>query len=159
MVARIGTGEGYAGAAFAPEAWGKRRYAPSVRFVVVIGLVVAVLSGSAGASDGTSLRIRYWSEGKAGSSIVWTLRCAPPGGTHPRAAAACGVLASVRAPFAPVPKDVGCTQVYGGPQLARVSGTLRGRPVWASFQRRDGCEISRWARVGPLLPTPPRGPA
>src|SRR5215208_4319089 len=85
MVARIGTGEGYAGAAFAPEAWGKRRYAPSVRFVVVIGLVVAVLSGSAGASDGTSLRIRYWSEGKAGSSIVWTLRCAPPGGTHPRA--------------------------------------------------------------------------
>src|SRR5215208_4264908 len=62
MVARIGTGEGYAGAAFAPEAWGKRRYAPSVRFVVVIGLVVAVLSGSAGASDGTSLRIRYWSE-------------------------------------------------------------------------------------------------
>jgi Subtilisin inhibitor-like len=157
MVARIGTGEEYAEAPPAHRA-GERRYAPRVRAVVAIGLALACLSGSAGASDGTSLRIRYWAEGKTGSSTLWTLRCAPSGGTHPRAAAACDVLAKVQTPFAPVPKDVACTQVYGGPQVARVSGTLRGRRVWAVFQRRDGCEIARWARAGALLPTPPRGP-
>jgi len=134
---------------------------PGVRAVVVIaiGLALAFLSGSAGASDRTSLRIRYWPEGKAGPSTLWTLRCAPPAGTHPRAAVACDVLAKVGNVFAPVPKDVGCTQLYGGPQVARVSGSFRGHLLWTQFQRRDGCEIGRWARAGALLPAAPRGPA
>ena len=131
-----------------------------MRAVLVVGLAaVAFLGGSAAASDTTSLRIRYWAEGKSGSSILWTLGCTPARGTHPRAATACDVLASLRDPFAPTPKDVGCTQQYGGPQVARVAGTFRGHRVWTQFQRRDGCEIARWTRVGPLLPTPPRGPA
>jgi len=130
-----------------------------VRAIVVIGLALVFVAGSASGSGTTSLRIRYWPDGKAGASTLWTLRCTPPAGTHPRAASACDVLARLADPFAPIPKDVGCTQIYGGPQVARVSGRLRGRVVWATFQRRDGCEISRWARVGALLPTPPRGPA
>src|SRR5204862_197447 len=45
-----------------------------------------------------------------------------------------------------------CTQLYGGPQEALVTGRLRGRLVHADFSRKDGCEIARWTRVGFLLP-------
>ena len=41
--------------------------------------------------------------------------------------------------------------IYGGPQVALVTGTLRGVKVWARFRRRDGCEIARWNRVAFLL--------
>lgn len=46
-----------------------------------------------------------------------------------------------------------CTQQYGGPQKATVSGTINGRPVEAKFARTDGCEISRWNAMEPLLGT------
>jgi hypothetical protein len=44
-----------------------------------------------------------------------------------------------------------CTQQYGGPQVAVVSGTFHGRPVESVFSRTDGCEIARWKAMGPLL--------
>jgi hypothetical protein len=53
--------------------------------------------------------------------------------------------------FAPVPADTVCTQQYGGPQTARVTGTLRGERIDARFSRTDGCEISRWDSVADLL--------
>ena len=83
---------------------------------------------------------------------TWRLRCGPAGGTLPRAATACRRLAAVERPFAPVPKDVGCTAIYGGPQVARVTGTFERRRVWATFKRTDGCEIGRWNRVRFLFP-------
>ena len=45
-----------------------------------------------------------------------------------------------------------CTQIYGGPEVARVTGRFRGNRIWAEFRRRDGCEIGRWERLRPLLP-------
>lgn len=44
-----------------------------------------------------------------------------------------------------------CTQQYGGPQVAVVSGTFHGRQVESVFSRTDGCEISRWNTMAPLL--------
>lgn len=44
-----------------------------------------------------------------------------------------------------------CTQQYGGPQVAVVTGTFHGRAVQASFRRTDGCEIARWKALAPLL--------
>ncbi|ADX71782.1 serine protease inhibitor [Pseudarthrobacter phenanthrenivorans] len=44
-----------------------------------------------------------------------------------------------------------CTQQYGGPQVAVVTGTFHGRPVESVFTRTDGCEISRWKAMAPLL--------
>ncbi|MHA7268323.1 serine protease inhibitor [Arthrobacter sp. HLT1-20] len=44
-----------------------------------------------------------------------------------------------------------CTQQYGGPQLATVTGTFKGRTVNAAFSRTDGCEISRWDALAPLF--------
>jgi hypothetical protein len=35
-----------------------------------------------------------------------------------------------------------CTQQYGGPEAAQVTGTLRGRPVDVTIARTDGCGIA-----------------
>jgi hypothetical protein len=44
-----------------------------------------------------------------------------------------------------------CTQQYGGPQVAEVTGTFHGRPVRTDFRRTDGCEIARWNSLSALL--------
>ena len=89
---------------------------------------------------------------------VWTLRCNPAGGSVDRPARACSRLAAGgRAPFAPLPPDTVCTEIYGGPQRARVTGLLDGRHVWATFTRSNGCHIARWAKLSPWL-LPPGGP-
>ena len=88
----------------------------------------------------------------------WTLTCDPPGGSHPDPAAACHVLDTVRGPFAPVPPDMRCLQVYGGPETATITGTWRGVEVDASYRRTDGCEIARWTKLGAVLsPGSPAG--
>lgn len=54
--------------------------------------------------------------------------------------------------FFPVPGPPKlCTQQYGGPQVAMVTGTIDGRPVDSVFSRTDGCEIARWNAMAPLL--------
>jgi hypothetical protein len=99
----------------------------------------------------TDLQIEISIRGSEAPTNVWTLQC-PPGGTLPDAATACTKLAEIRAPFAPVPKRTACTQIYGGPEIAHVSGTFNGRPVDTEFSRGDGCEIERWNRVSFLFP-------
>jgi hypothetical protein len=92
------------------------------------------------------------SPGNGGAQQHWTLRCGPAGGTLPHAVDACRRLAALDAPFAPVPPETACTDVYGGPQTAAVTGTFRGRSVWARFRRVNGCETARWNRVRFLFP-------
>jgi hypothetical protein len=88
--------------------------------------------------------------GDGSASKRWALTCGPAGGTLPKAAAACRKLSGDW--FAPVPSGTACTQVYGGDQTARVTGTFRGRRVWVVFRRTNGCEITRWNRVSFLFP-------
>jgi hypothetical protein len=45
-----------------------------------------------------------------------------------------------------------CTQEYGGPQTARVRGSIGSRSIDRRFARRNGCEIADWARAGTLVP-------
>ncbi len=88
----------------------------------------------------------------------FTLVCgASVEGTHPDARAACEHLAGMADPFAPIPDDAMCTEIYGGPQTATVTGTLRGERIDARFSRSNGCEIARWDRLAWLLGRP-RGP-
>ena len=64
----------------------------------------------------------------------------------------CGVVAQLTADsFAPTDSQVACTQQYGGPETAIVTGTFRGEEVNARFSRENGCEISRWQKVAELL--------
>ena len=83
----------------------------------------------------------------------WKLTCAPPAGTHPDPETACRVLAESGAKaLPPVGKDRVCTQIYGGPEKATISGTWNGKPVMSSLSRTNGCEIGRWKALEGLLP-------
>ncbi|MEJ5914284.1 SSI family serine proteinase inhibitor [Pseudokineococcus sp. 1T1Z-3] len=76
------------------------------------------------------------------------------GGTAPNPAAACEALAAAggaRALGLSAPNQ-SCTQVFGGPETAVVSGTVNGEVVSADLSRSDGCEISRWDALVPLVP-------
>ncbi|MEU9140415.1 SSI family serine proteinase inhibitor [Streptomyces sp. NPDC048404] len=91
-----------------------------------------------------------------GADGTFELECHPAGGTHPHAAEACDRLDRMttwgKDTFAPVPPDALCTMVYGGPATAHVTGTWAGRPVDARYDRGNGCEISRWNALVPVLP-------
>lgn len=98
----------------------------------------------------TELTITVQPQGRGGPTRTWTLRCDPPGGSLPSAAAACERLSAEA--LRPIPPDTICTQIYGGPQTARVRGRLEGRPIDARFGRSNGCEIHSWNRVKFLFP-------
>jgi hypothetical protein len=115
---------------------------------VLAALVALALS----ATPSAELTITIWPAGRAHPARVWTLRCRPVGGTLPERRSACTQLSASPRPFAPTPPGTACTQIYGGPQVAIVRGSFRGRRVWATFARRNGCEIERWNRVAFLLP-------
>jgi len=61
-----------------------------------------------------------------------------------------------RVALAAVPEDRVCAQVYGGPAVATVDGTLGGEPVSARFTLTDACEIERWRLNRALLGPAPR---
>jgi hypothetical protein len=112
-----------------------------------VNVLAAILVAS------TSLHITAWPNGQGHTpKRSYTLTCAPVGGTLPNRLAACRKLNALRTPFAPTREDLVCTQIYGGPAEALVTGRFRGRLVRASFSRKDGCEIGRWARVAYLFP-------
>jgi len=131
-----------------------------MRALLAVLALAAILSASASAapSSGTSLKITFWANAsKPLERWSWTLRCDPTGGSLRRPARACTRLYAGGAKlFAPVAGNSVCTEIYGGPQKARVVGTVRGRPVRATFSRTNGCEIARWHRISPWL-VPPGG--
>ena len=130
----------------------------AVLLTAVAGALIALSSALAGTTAETSLRITYWDDsGKPSESVTWTLRCNPARGSLARPGVACRRLAAGGAKlFAPLPKNIVCTEIYGGPQKARVVGTVDGRRIWATFSRTNGCEIDRWRRISPWL-VPPGG--
>jgi Subtilisin inhibitor-like len=117
--------------------------------------------GGAGGGDSTEPRpgpavevaVTFWPEGMGGPSQEATLTCDPAGGTHPNAEAACALLAVTSDPevLAPVPPDMACTMIFGGPEQATVAGVLYGKEVDAAFERSNGCELDRWDRHAVLL--------
>ena len=128
------------------------------KVVVVAIAALCVAPDGPAMPSATFLRVTYWNDGaKADAGVTWTLRCGPPRGTLPRPEAACRRLArGGPTVFAPVPKNIVCTEIYGGPQKARVIGAVGGRRIWATFTRENGCHIDRWNRLSPWL-LPPGG--
>jgi hypothetical protein len=95
--------------------------------------------------------VTFWPEGRHGNPTKVVLECEPVGGTHPRPDEACTSLHAEEEALAPVAGDVACTQIFGGPQEARIVGEVRGRAIDASFSRNNGCEIDRWDRLAPVF--------
>lgn len=55
------------------------------------------------------------------------------------------------------PPDQACPEIYGGPDVASIEGTIDGQEVDTAVDRTDGCGISDWDNLlGDLLP-PARG--
>jgi Subtilisin inhibitor-like len=132
-----------------------------MRVLIAVAVIAATVVAGGMASPSArpvALTITYWDDEESPASFRrWTLRCNPLGGTLPNRRRACAKLSSLTlGAFAQVPKDAFCTQIYGGPQKAVVKGTIGSARIWASFRRRDGCEIERWARFSPWL-LPPGG--
>lgn len=85
------------------------------------------------------------------------------GGPLADAAAACAALAdaAVQGALAPPPADQICTEIFGGPAVAHLTGeVLIGgdalAPVDRTVTRANGCEIAAWDALAPLVgPAPP----
>jgi hypothetical protein len=122
--------------------------------LAVLLVCVTLLAGCGSESDDDAgsaspaydLTILYWPAGPGGDPVEATLTCDPDGGSHPDPAAACAALLENEAALQPVSRDVACTEIYGGNQIARITGSVQ-----ASFSRQNGCEIARWDALQPVL--------
>ncbi|WP_316771415.1 SSI family serine proteinase inhibitor [Streptomyces sasae] len=110
-------------------------------------------SAAAVRADHLTVTVQHAGDGRDGT---YELSCHPGAGSHPDVAGACRTLDRNtnwgRETFAPVAPGTACTMLYGGPATAHVTGDWAGRPVDATYDRSNGCEIGRWDRMVPLLP-------
>jgi subtilisin inhibitor-like len=142
-------------------------------FVAVVLLGAALLAGCGASSEDSSpaggismiaaqsdFDITVWPDGKgAGEPERYTLSCPEPSGDHPDPDSACEAVYQLNAEdFEPVPPDAICTEIYGGPQEARIEGTHAGAadvvPVALDLSRENGCQIDLWDRFAKIVPQP-----
>jgi hypothetical protein len=117
-----------------------------IRTIVAHTAAAAVLLGSAAAADAavrprTYLTLAYMAE--AGYATAVTLRCDPPGGAHPKPAAACRTLRTVGGrPARLKPAPTMCTMIYA-PITAQITGRWRGKKITWSRTFGNSCEMAR----------------
>jgi hypothetical protein len=116
--------------------------------VVVLAIGCADPTSSVSTDSGSQLTITV-TEAEGSPPEEWTLICGSDvGGDHPDPQAACAALQAVfddgGDPFAALPADAVCTEIYGGSATATITGTWAGDDVDASYSRTNGCEIARW---------------
>jgi hypothetical protein len=124
-------------------------------------LVAAAVVPALTAAGGDSVRLTVTFAREPGSRQVAHLRCTAAGaradgflrpvGAARACAAARRLDRFLRSTPAP---DRACTQIFGGPERALVTGTIGGRRVRRAFSRTDGCKAADWRRAMPLLPRP-----
>ena len=111
------------------------------------------------ATAATSLTIEVRPDPAAGPQTA-TLQCdggakgtaflaAPDAAT--KACAALANPAAVDYLRNPKPEGQVCTQIFGGPETAHVTGTLNGQSLDVQLARRNGCETAGWDLVRALL--------
>jgi hypothetical protein len=149
-----------------------RRTAVAAGLALALGLAVAAIGGC-GEDDepaapsatttpsGPAVELTVAYDDGAGTKTTGTLTCrdgqqratgALAARGRPSAAALCAKARALRELLTTQPaKDRMCTQIYGGPQTARVTGTIGGEPVDRRFTRTNGCEIGDFARAAALL--------
>jgi hypothetical protein len=111
----------------------------------------------AGSGDSAQLTVVVHPDGSGSPVRRVQVACDPIG---PEASdATCRRLGGLtKADLAPVPANTACAEIYGGPAVATVTGTLRGEPVRARFSLANACQIDRWRRNRALLGNPPNKP-
>jgi hypothetical protein len=128
-----------------------------MRAVVVLAAAVALTAGT-GCGDGesesspiedTDLTITLDGDGPGGEPAEEAnVEC--PGADAPPTI--CEAIEDLpEDPAAPVPADTACTEIYGGPDVVTIEGTLKGQPIDTRLTRENGCEIERFERFAGVL--------
>lgn len=133
--------------------------------VIVAAVVALAAVGCGGADDGvavstntdpataTALEITLWPAGRDGAELrLGTLACDPPRGNARDPEAACDYLADGVPVLWQDRGEQVCTEIYGGPEEARIVGTVRGETVEVELNRINGCAIEIWDRSIAVLP-------
>lgn len=121
---------------------------------VVAGVLLgtACAGGPPGTDPGVEADLSVVIQDPHASSLAYVIRCASggsgvEGNAEIDARDACRALARpavqnrlIRGPSS----ERVCSQVYGGPQTAMLSGTLDGQAVNTVVTRADGCDIGDW---------------
>ena len=125
------------------------------RLTLSLAVLGCAFLPSTAAAGLIALRIEFRADAAATPRIL-TLRCAAEAsGTVASPALACRRLQRLgAAAFRPPPPRTACTEIFGGPSSARITGNYLGRSLWVRLRRENGCEIARWQRVAFLLPQP-----
>ena len=127
--------------------------ASALIFVGVLSGGQAVLSDFATASQRlanstSNLTLSY--HPSAGSQVTFKVSCLTHSisGTHPNKRAICAAIAKQGTHlFAPVPSGIACSEIYAGPESARITGTVKGVKINSVFNRTDGCQAARWNKA------------
>lgn len=137
-----------------------------MKLLVLLALVVLLAATACGgesapllADPGSSTTSVTVVATVAATTTTHQLSCDPLGGDHPAGQAACDALLKAAATLAPPAGDRACTEVYGGAEMARITGTVRGAAVDRALDRANGCGIADWEALGVVLPKPVGVPA
>lgn len=128
-----------------------------MRRLALTCLAVAVLAAGCGEDDDeqpaaapalADLRVQVDPDGKGSRPARnTTVRC-----SSAEESPLCEKVAALRlADIEPPSRATACTELYGGPQTATITGTLRGRRIDLKLSRVNGCEIARWEAARALL--------
>jgi hypothetical protein len=140
------------------------------RVAVVVVCIGVVLVGAIGDAWGAPLRARLTITTDTGTSAATlvrsraTLRCdgstSATGFLRTSARRACRAVqgGAVDRVVAAHRRRRLCTQLYGGPQRGRITGTVGGRKVDLTVTRTDGCGVADWDALKNLLGDPEHVP-
>ena len=105
-------------------------------------------SGTPDSGSGSSLTIALDPDGPEGPDEERSEEVSCDGGNDP----ACAAIEDLEmSDFDATPPDQACTEVFGGPDIASIEGTIDGANVDIQLTRANGCEIERFDRAVPLL--------
>lgn len=133
-------------------------------------VVAALLLAACGSTDPTAATRLEVDAARGSPSTVLepseaTLTCdGTPSGTgflHDDPAGACALVrdGAIQRIAAAQSRTRECAQIYGGPQHARITGTIAGDKVDLTVTRADSCGTHDWETLQPLLGEPEGGPS
>jgi hypothetical protein len=127
-------------------------------FVAACGEDSSPLSGNSGGSgDGQTLNLTLTVSDGEGKDAKATLKCDEStaegtGFLESGAEEACRNARDLEKTLTTQPpQDRVCTQIYGGPQTARITGTFGDKDVAREIKRNNGCDIEDWKQAQALL--------
>jgi len=80
----------------------------------------------------------------------WTLRCDPPGGTHPNPVAACRALLQFWNPYLARPRRLVCPMIAASVDQADIRGLWFGHRVH-KLVVDGGCDVRLWSALSPVF--------